>query len=101
MSSKLPRRSGLPAARPAPRERHTGTTYVYEIRAERKAGGIAAAVLGVLLLAAILGFVILGALTITLALWLACGLLLLSVIAAFFRRILGIGRRPAPGSDPR
>lgn len=99
MPSNLPQRSGPPAGSHDAGQRRFGTSVVYEIRRERKFGAVAAALLSVLLLGALLAFLILGVITITIALWLACGLLLLSIIAAVFRRVLGFGRGSAPGPD--
>lgn len=101
MPSNLPQRSGPPAGPHDAGQRRSGTNFAYEIRSERKLGGVAAALLGVLLLGAVLAFLILGVITITIVLWLAFGLLLLSIIAAVFRRVLGLGRGSAPGPDRR
>lgn len=100
MSSNLPQRSGPPVRR-GTRQHRSGSTFAYEIRGERKFGGVAAALLGVCVLVGLLVFLILGVITITIALWLAFGVLLLSVIAAVFRRLLGGRRDPAAGRDPR
>ena len=62
---------------------------VYEVHATGWAGGLAGVVLAVLALLALLGLLVLGALTLTVALWLACAAVLVGLASA----LIGRGRR--------
>jgi hypothetical protein len=96
MSSQLPRPPSRPPAHDAGRERPSESTFVYEIRGNRKVGGLAAAVLGALLFATIVTFLVIGAITFTLTLWLACAAVVVGFIVAFFRRLFRGEDRGAP-----
>jgi hypothetical protein len=101
MSSKLPQRSGRPPERDGVHSRGSNTTFVYEIRTERKLGGVAGALLGVLFFAGIVTFLVIGAITFTIALWLACGVVVLGLVVAFFRRLFRPGGDRGTGAGPR
>ena len=78
-------------------ERHRSTravgtrTVVYEYRGNWRVGGIAGFMTALLLVVAALAFLVLGAITLTLFVWVALGAVVLALIAGAFRRLSSRG----------
>ena len=89
MPSKLPRRA---AREDAPRTAPQRTTVVYEYSASGRVGGLAGWALAVLVLAALVAFLVLGAITLTIVLWVALGAAVVAVLLGLVRALLGGGR---------
>ena len=74
-----------PAERPVERRK----TVIYRVESTGPFGCLAGLIIACLLVGALALVFILGFITLTVAVWVGCGVLLLAVIAAVLRRISG------------
>ena len=68
------------------RARRSRKTVEYHVEARGLPGCLLGLVTGLLLLVAFAAFLVLGAVTLTFAVWVACGVLLLALVVALFQR---------------
>ena len=71
------------------REERTRTTTIYHIKANGPAGCLLGFCVWLLAIAALIGFAVLGIVTLTIALWIGAGLVFLALIAAVVGWITG------------
>jgi Flp pilus assembly protein TadB len=99
MPSKRPSARNRPVRRDD--SRRPGEVFHHAVRIEGKLSGFWGVVAALVCAAALLAVLVLGLMTLTVVLWIACGALLLAIVTALFRaltrRTVGMSR-PPPGA---
>ena len=92
MTSRLPQRTTPPVLE----DRVPPGKVVYEYSASGRIGGLGGLLLGALLLGAVVGLLLLGAIALTLALWLGLAAVVIGVLVALVRGVFGAGKPRPP-----